>query len=90
MNFPYKWKLALAYTLMLIGICGPLCGLVLEWNYQASLPRSPELKTGHVIPRNNHGVIVYYTEAEVSQLRNLWLGGMLIGAVGGLVQKYSK
>lgn len=90
MNIPHKWKLALAHTLMLVGLSGPLYGLVLEWKHQASLPRSPEPQTGHVIPRNNHGVVVYYSEAEVSQLRNLWLGGMLIGGVGGLVQKYSR
>ncbi len=85
-----KWKLAVADALVLVAISGPLYALALERSYQVSLPRSPEPTTGHVIPRNNHGVVVYYTESEVSQLRNLWMVGALIGIVGGLIHKYDK
>jgi len=85
-----KWKLALADALVLIAISGPIYALALERSYQASLPRSPEPTTGHVIPRNNHGVVVYYSEEEVSGLRYLWMGGALIGIVGGLIHKYDK
>ena len=85
-----RWKVALADVLIVVALCGPLYGLALERSYQVSLPRSAEPQTGHVIPRNNHGVVVYYSEDEVSQLRDLWMGGALVGIVGGLIHKYSK
>lgn len=85
-----KWKEVVANALVIVGLSGPLYGFALERSYQVSLPHSPEPTTGHAIPRNNHGVVVYYTESEVSQLRNLWVGGGLIGLLGGLIHKYGK
>lgn len=65
MEIRMKWNVVLADVLIVVALCGPLYGFALERSYQMSLPRSPELKTGHVIPRNNHGVVVYYSEDEV-------------------------
>ncbi|WP_157503977.1 MULTISPECIES: hypothetical protein [Luteibacter] len=77
------------YVIRLCFICAFLGGagfMVAEYEFQQTLPRKPDEKSGHVNPRNNHGVVVYYTDGEMRTSGGLFGGGMVVGLVGALLQ----
>ena len=58
--------------------------------YQQALPRSAAPKNGHVYPRNNHGVIVYYSRRDKLIEDGLFYTGFILALVGGLLWKTSE
>jgi hypothetical protein len=77
-------KLLASIRIIMMVISG--CGFFsMERYYQQSLPRTPDQTTGHVIPKNNHGVIVYYSQRELLVTNGLFFGGAAFGLIGGLL-----
>jgi len=78
------------YIIRFCFICVALCGagfLTAEYYFQRTLPREPDERTGHVIPRNNHGLVVYYTDTEMWISRGFFSGGFVFGVIGGLLSR---
>jgi hypothetical protein len=65
-------------------VCG--CGFFsTERYFQGTLPRSLDEKSGHIYPKNNHGVVVYYSLRELCIVDGLFFGGAAIGLIGGVL-----
>lgn len=79
-----KMKLVASILIAMMVISG--CGFFsMEQYYQQALPRAPDEKSGHVIPKNNHGVTVYYSQRELLITNGLFFGGAAFGLIGGLL-----
>jgi len=75
----------LSLVFVALAIAGGCGFFSMERYYQQALPRVLDVKTGHIFPRNNHGVIVYYSSHEINVLRITFGGGAISGLLGGLL-----
>jgi hypothetical protein len=57
------WKLATSLT-AIVGLVGWLWSSQIWFDYQRTLPRSPNVAAGRIYPLNVHGIVVYQTNAE--------------------------
>jgi hypothetical protein len=83
-----------AVCFILSGIALFYYGLVIQYRYQATLPRTEDKPSGHIFPLNIHGVIVFQTAREQNRQRLFEIGGfaivMLGLATGGISEKKFK
>jgi hypothetical protein len=66
-------------------LCGS-CAVYTDYHDAQTLPRAPDVRTGHVLAENIHGTVIYRTNDELWISRGLYAGMFGIALTGGLVQ----
>lgn len=75
----------LGYMLVVVALGAGVTYFVLVDHYARTLPRSPRPESGAVIPLHDHGTRVFLTIPEERVLWGLQFGGVIVGALGGLL-----
>ena len=73
---------------LLPGLIGLILGASISTRYMDTLPRFPDPETGHMVPRNISGYIIYKTPDEARRLDLVEYSSvclLVLGVVSGLV-----
>jgi len=81
----WTWWKRVGITISLIGLAAWIYAGQLEYQYQATLPRSPSPATGNIYPLNVHGIVVYQTRDERNWLDEIQYSSFAVFLAGALM-----